>query len=129
MLPLSFLKAEVIKSDLDKVIDYRSGTTRNEDTVEPPKALPDIKYVWTLPDRRGQRTSNDVFDHSQDKTRKHHRETLPAARALHHAAGEEPAATAELSTTAVERTRYGRPSPEDTRRISHKRDVSHLLGQ
>ncbi|TNM87189.1 hypothetical protein fugu_007419 [Takifugu bimaculatus] len=36
-------KAEVIKADLDKVIDYRSGPTRNEDIVEPPKAQPDIK--------------------------------------------------------------------------------------
>ncbi|TWW56561.1 epidermal growth factor receptor kinase substrate 8-like protein 3b [Takifugu flavidus] len=35
--------AEVIKADLDKVIDYRSGPTRNEDIVEPPKAQPDIK--------------------------------------------------------------------------------------
>lgn len=54
-----FLKAEVIKADLDKVIDYRSGPTRNEDIEEPPKAQPDIKYVWTLPDWRGQRTSNE----------------------------------------------------------------------
>lgn len=52
------LKAEVIKADLDKIIDYRSGPASNEDRVKPPKTQPDIKYVLTQPDRRGQRLQN-----------------------------------------------------------------------
>ncbi|CAG07511.1 unnamed protein product [Tetraodon nigroviridis] len=43
-------QAEVIKADLDKVLDYRGAPADDEDEdvgVEPRTAQPDIKYAWT----------------------------------------------------------------------------------
>lgn len=45
-----FSQAEVIKADLDKVLDYRGAPADDEDEdvgVEPRTAQPDIKYAWT----------------------------------------------------------------------------------
>lgn len=44
-----FLKAEEIKADLDKVLDYRGGPADHDDGVEARTAEPGIKYAWTQP--------------------------------------------------------------------------------
>lgn len=53
-----FSQAEVIKADLDKVLDYRGGLADDDGGVEPRAAQPDIKYVWTQPDQSGRRSQN-----------------------------------------------------------------------